>query len=44
MNEYTVAIDELSFPERAEGRLAANQESGNRFGNVANILDCAEIS
>jgi len=43
MNESTFAIDELSFPEYAEGRLATNQESGNRLGNMANISDCAEI-
>lgn len=43
MNESTFAIDELSFPEYAEGRLATNQESGNRLENVANISDCAEI-
>jgi len=43
MNESTIAIDELSFPELAEGHLATNQESGNRLGNVANISDSAEI-
>lgn len=40
----TLKTDELSFPDRAEGHLATNQESGNRFGNVANISDSAEIS
>lgn len=43
MNGFAFAIDELSFPVRAEGRLAANQESENRFGNMANISARAEI-
>lgn len=44
MNESMLAIDELPFPECAEGHLATNQQSGNRFENMANISDSAEIS
>lgn len=43
MNGFAFTIDELSFPVRAEGRLAANQDSENRFGNMANISARAEI-